>query len=329
VTPPHRKRATRAVSGLAVGALVVVLAACGSSDDSDGSSGDGASQLPKTLVFSPLSLAPPALKGLSEGVKGYAGSQGWDVIVQDPNFDPNKQVQQLKEVLDSRRAGAAWIISVAPPSLKPVLESAKAKGIPLLVNGTPEEYGLSGAQPGITFDAIDYTAEGTAVGEQLGKCVTEKLGGNAKVLFATSAEGTAGKKETEEATLAALKTAAPGATVTTTVIAKDRTQSQTDIGNALQGNPDVKALMALNDEGLLGGLGAFDAAGKDLPCAVDFGGNDEVLGLVKKGDVYASVALQFEADMKQSFDTLVKMQADPTAPGLLLTVPQKIITAEG
>jgi hypothetical protein len=33
--------------------------------------------------------------------------------------------------------------------------------------------------------------------------------------------------------------------------------------------------------------------------------------------------------MAQSFDTLVKMQADPTAKGLILTVPQKIITASG
>ncbi len=33
--------------------------------------------------------------------------------------------------------------------------------------------------------------------------------------------------------------------------------------------------------------------------------------------------------MTQSFDTLVTMQADPTAKGLVLTVPQKIITATG
>ena len=156
-----------------------------------------------------------------------------------------------------------------------------------------------------------------------------RVTGGAKVLFAVSAEGTAGKQEIEESAKTALKAAAPGAEIVTTVIAKDRTQAQTDIGNALQGNPDVKAIMATNDEGLLGGIGAFGAAGKDLPCAVDFGGNDEVLKLVDEGKVYASVALQFEADMKQSFDTLVKMQADPTAPGLLLTVPQKIVTANG
>ena len=38
------------------------------------------------------------------------------------------------------------------------------------------------------------------------------------------------------------------------------------------------------------------------------------------------MALQFAADMAQSFDTLVKMQADPKADGPELVVPQKIIT---
>ena len=104
---------------------------------------------------------PPALKGLSEGVKGYAGSKGWEVIVQDPNFDPTKQAQQLNEVLDSGRAGAAWVIAVAPESMGDVLKTAQSKGIPILVNGKPDEYGFDGPQPGITFDYIDYAAGGT------------------------------------------------------------------------------------------------------------------------------------------------------------------------
>ena len=87
--------------------------------------------------------------------------------------------------------------------------------------------------------------------------------------------------------------------------------------------------MAANDEGSLAALGAFAAAGKTLTCVTDFGGNDEVLGDVKSGKIYASVALQFQADMTQSFDTLVKMQADPKANGDVLIVPQKVVTANG
>ena len=99
------------------------------------------------------------------------------------------------------------------------------------------------------------------------------------------------------------------------------------MGNALQGNPDANAVLATNDEAALGALGAFAAAGKKLPCIVEAGGNDEVLKAVQDGKIYASVALQFEADMVQSFDTLTAMMADPAKPGQQISVPQKVITA--
>jgi len=303
----------------------LLLAACGATP-TDAETGTAAT-LPKTLVFSPLSLAPPALKGLAEGVRGYAGSQGWEVIVQDPNFDAAKQVQQLNEVLQSGRAGAAWVLAVAPQSMAGTIKIAQEKGIPLLINGTPGEYGFMGPLPGISFDNIDYTTAGDALGEQLGVCVNQKLGGSAKVLWLQSAEGSAGKEQFDLSTKAGLTAVAPNATVVQTVIAKDRAQSQTDISNALQGHLDINAVMAANDEGALGALGAFAAAGKKITCLAEFGGNDEVLGLVKDGKIFASVALQFDADMAQSFDTLVKLQANPKAYGQVLVVPQKIIKA--
>ena len=324
---PHHPRPPRAI--VTFGAALLMLAACSHASDSGGSSTGTAATLPKTLVFSPLSLAPPALKGLSEGVKGYAKGKGWEVIVQDPNFDPSKQTQQLTEVLSAGRAGAAWIIAVAPPSMVPIIKTAQSKGIPLLVNGRPDEYGFAGPQPGITFDYVDYTAGGKALGEQLGTCINAKMGGQAEVLAAQSSEGQAGKKEFEEAAAAALKATAPGASIVQSVVAKDRAGAQTDIGNVLQGKPGLAAVMASNDEGALGAIGAFAAAGRTAQCVTDFGGNDEVLKGVTDGKIYASVALQFQADMTQSFDTLVTMQADPKANGQVLIVPQKVVTAKG
>jgi ABC-type sugar transport system substrate-binding protein len=323
-----RPRRTTLAVALATAPLLLTTA-CGSSSDAASTSGAAKGALPKTLVFSPLSLAPPALKGLSEGVKGYASSKGWQVIVQDPNFDATKQNQQLNEVISSGRAGAGWIIANSPKTLGPLIKTAQSKGVPILVNGKPDEYGFSGPQPGITFDYIDYTAGGKALGDELGKCITEKLGGTAQVFFGANVEGTAGKQEFDAAATAALKAAAPNATVVQTLIANARAKSQTDFGNALQGHPDVTAVMASDDEGALGAMGAFAAAGKKLTCVTDFGGNDEVLKDVTAGKIYASVALQFDADMAQSFDTLAKMQADPKANGQVLIVPQKVITAAG
>jgi ribose transport system substrate-binding protein len=332
-TSTGRRSATgkAALAALAAGSLVM-LTACGGDTQpatgaADTSAAGGGAAAPKTIAFSPLALKIPAMKGLSEGVKGYGSSKGYEVIVQDPNLDPQKQVTDLQSVIETGRVAGAWVISVQPSSLSALVKTAQAKKVPLILNGTPADYGLAGLEPLVSFSTIDYKAQGTAIGTELGTCINEKLGGTAKVIFEENGPGTAGKEDLESSAKAALAATAPGAEIVATVVITDRAKAQTDVGNALQGNPDVKAVLGNNDEGALGALGAFAAAGKELTCVTEAGGNDEVLAAVKSGKIYASVALQFQDDMAQSFDTLVKMIDDPTTTGVQLTVPQKIIKA--
>jgi ABC-type sugar transport system substrate-binding protein len=336
---PSSKTRRAALAAIAVGGLIS-LAACGgdassganpaagsSSDAGSGGSGDGGSDN-KTIAFSPIALSIPAMKGLSEGVTGYGKSQGYKVIVQDPNLDPQKQVTDLTSVVESGAVAGAWAIMIAPPAAAPLVQTALAKHVPLILNGTPADYGLDGLEPGISFSTIDYVAQGTAMGEELGNCINEKLDGKAKILYGEGAPGTAGKEEQDKAIKAALAATAPEAEIVSSFIVSDRAKAQTDVGAALQGNPDITAVMGQNDEGSLGALGAFAAAGKELPCLTETGGNDEVLAAVKAGKIYASVALQFQADMAQSFDALVAMIDDPEATGVQLTVPQEVVKAD-
>lgn len=328
-------RRKAALAALAAGsAAVLVACGSGSTQPADGGSAaatTGASSSAatggKTIVFSPLGLQIPAMKGLSEGVKGYGSSKGFEIIVQDPGLNPTKQATDLQQVIESGRAAGAWAIAVQPAALKDVVAKAQEKKVPLILNGTPADYGLTGLVPGLSFSTIDYVAQGTAMGTELGTCINEKLGGTAEVIFVESGPGTAGKAEQEAAVKEALAKTAPQAKIVATTVVGDRAKSQTDIGNALQGHPNAKAVMGQNDEGALGAVGAYAAAGKELTCLTETGGNDEVLAAVKAGKIYASVALQFQADMAQSFDTLVTMINDPTASGVQLTVPQKVVKA--
>ena len=314
-----------ALVGLTAGSLAL-LAACGSGETQ---AADGSSSGDKTIAFSPLALKIPAMKGLSEGVTHYGDSKGYEVLVQDPNLDPQKQVTDLQSVIESGRVAGAWAISIDASSMKALVAKAQKDEVPLILNGTPELYGFDGPQPGLSFSTIDYVAQGKAIGEELGNCINEKLDGKAEVIMEENAPGTAGKEEIETAAKEALAATAPGAKIVTSVVVNDRAAAQTDVGNALQGNPDVKAVLGNNDEGALGAIGGFKAAGKDLTCLTEAGGNDEVLAAVKKGDIYASVALQFDADMAQSFDALLAMIDDPSKEGVQMTVPQKVIKAEG
>jgi ABC-type sugar transport system substrate-binding protein len=325
---PLARRPRRVALAVAATGCLSLVAACGSGGtqpaDGSASGGSGGS---KTIAFSPLALKIPAMKGLSEGLKGYAQSQGYEVIVQDPNLDPQKQVQELQSVIESGRVAGAWVIAVQPSSLTSLVQTAQGKKIPLILNGVPADYGVTEGAPLVSFSTIDYVGQGKAIGEELGNCINEKLGGKAEVFHLTNSPGTAGKEDLEKSAVDALKATAPGATIVQEVVTTDRAAVQTGVGNALQGHPDVTAVLGANDESALGSLGAFDAAGKKLTCLTEAGGNDEVLGLVQSGEIYASVVLQFEADMKQSFDTLTKMIADPAAPGVQLTVPQKVMKA--
>ena len=321
-----------ALAAIAVGSLTF-LAACGGDASSGGNpaaedtagSGDSGN---KTIAFSPIGLAIPAMKGLSEGVTHYGESKGYKVVVQDPNMDPQKQVTDLTTAVESGSVAGAWAIMIAPPAAAPLVQTALDKNVPLILNGTPDDYGLDGLEPGVSFSTIDYAAQGKAMGEELGNCINEKLDGKAEVLYGESAPGTAGKEEQEKAIKEALAATAPDAEIVSTITISDRAKAQTDVGNALQGNPDITAVMGQNDEGSLGALGAFASAGKELPCLTETGGNEEVLQAVKDGKIYASVALQFEADMAQSFDALVAMIDDPEATGVQLTVPQEVVKAD-
>ncbi|CAI9401472.1 sugar ABC transporter substrate-binding protein [Nocardioides sp. T2.26MG-1] len=323
-------RGTAVLAVLAISSLGL-LAGCGSDTtpaagaDSSSSSDSGSDS--KTLVFSPLALKIPAMQQLSDGIKAFAGEQGYDVVIQDPNLDPQKQVTDLRTAIESGKADAVWAIMVAPEAAASLIPVAQEKGVPMVVNGTPEAYGLDGLQAGISFSSIDYAAEGEAAGTELGNCINEQHDGKAKVLFAEAAPGTAGKEEYESAVKKYLSETAPGAEIVSTITVSDRQAAQTDVGNALQGNPDITAVFAQNDEGALGTIGAFKAAGKDLPCITETGGNDEALAAVESGDIYAVVALQFADDMAQNVATLTQMLEDPTAEGQQLTTPQKVVKA--
>jgi ribose transport system substrate-binding protein len=278
------------------------------------------------LAFSPLSLDIPALKGLSEGVKAVGGGMGYDVVVLDPKFDAPTQADQLNQVLTTGRVKAAWIMSVNQGSMKGVIEAAQAAGAVLVVNGEPKDYGFDGMIPGVTFAKIDYAIFGGKAGELAGQCANDKLGGAGKALLIQSKEGTAGKADIDSQTAAQLAATSPGTEVVATVVTSERAETLDKVSQVLQAHPDINVVVASHDEGGLGALGAFEAAGLTVPCIVDAGGNDEVLKAVADGKMYASVALNFQADLMQTFDSIGAMLKDPTAPGTQTAVPLDIKT---
>ena len=251
---------------------------------------------------------------------------GYDVLVLDPKFDAPTQADQLTQVITTGRVKAAWVISVNPGSMKSVIEAAQAAGAALVMNGEPKDYGFDGMVPGVTFAKIDYTAFGGKTGEMGAQCANEKLGGAGKALLVLQKEGTAGKADIDAAMQAQFAAGSPGSSVVATIITSERAESLDKVAQVLQAHPDINVVMTAHDEGALGALGAFEAAGLEMPCLIDAGGNDEVLGKVAEGKIYASVALNFKGDLMQTFDSIAIMLKDPAAPGMQTAVPLDVKT---
>lgn len=71
----------------------------------------------------------------------------------------------------------------------------------------------------------------------------------------------------------------------------DRTKGLNVMENLLQGNPDVQAVFAHNDEMALGAIEAIQSSGKDI-MVIGFDGNDDALKSIEAGRLTATVAQQ-------------------------------------
>lgn len=283
-----------------------------------------------TIGFSPIAMAIPPLAGLAKGVEGVGAAKGFNTVIIDPNFDPVKQAEQLTQAINAGTINAGWVITQAPPALASVAKLAQEKKVPMVLNGTPKDYGFAGPQPTLSFGTIPYAKVGTIMGLAGGQCLNKKTGGKGDVIILTTTAGTAGKAEEDAAVLKWLKKTAPGAKVVQTVTQTDLPKSQKAISAALQRNPNVVAVLGGNNEGTTAALNAFKAAGKKLPCVTMNGGGDPVItkGLAT-GAIYTNAELQFEADLMQTFAELERLLATPTATGKLLSVPVKTVKGKG
>ncbi|MFZ0530170.1 MAG: sugar ABC transporter substrate-binding protein [Propionicimonas sp.] len=269
-------------------------------------------------------MSVPAFQGLAKGLEGAGAATGDTVVTAEAKFDPASQLQTIQQWVKLGQIDALWVIPVAAPTLTPALKEAQAKGIVVIAGGKPSDYGLTEGQPGITFSDTDNTAYGKGIGDLMAKCVNERLGGTAKVLFVANSAAQASSKLINDGATSALAAGAPGATITQTVNAKnDRAADQTVISTALQANPDSQGLFTGDAESTMAAVNAYTSAGKDLTklCIVGNGGTDEQQKAIEEGKLYGVVAFDFAGDMGQNQAKLHSMAADPTAPGTQLTVP--------
>ncbi|MCY7777313.1 ribose ABC transporter substrate-binding protein RbsB [Bacillus haynesii] len=233
------------------------------------------------IGLSVSTLKNPFFVSLKNGVVKEAKKQGIEVIVVDAQDDSAKQTNDVEDLL--QQGVDALLINPADSSaISTAVQSANSLGIPVVTLDRSAENGKVE-----TLVASDNVKGGQMAAD----FIVQQLGKGAKV---AELEGVPGASATRERGSGFHKTADDKLNVIAKQTADfDRTKGLNVMENLLQGNPDIQAVFAHNDEMALGAIEAIRSSGKEI-LVVGFDGNEDAVKAVQAGDMSATIAQQPE-----------------------------------
>ncbi len=277
---------------------------------------DGKKKDPEDIKIglSVSTLNNPFFVSIKNGVEKEAEAQGMDVIVVDAQNDAAKQINDVEDLIQ-QGVDVLLINPTDSSAVSTAVQSANSIGIPVVTLDRSAEKG--------EVETL-VTSDNEKGGEMAGEYIVEQLGEGAKV---AELEGVPGASATRERGKGFHNIADEQLDVVAKQTANfDRTEGLNTMENILQGNPDVKAVFAHNDEMALGAYQAIQSSGRDV-LVVGFDGNDDALNSIKKGNLSATVA--------QQPDEIGKLAVQAGADVLqgkkveeLIPVPLKLVTEE-
>jgi ribose transport system substrate-binding protein len=233
------------------------------------------------IGLSVSTLNNPFFVSLKNGVVKEAKKQGAEVVVVDAQNDSAKQVNDVEDLLQ-QGVDALLINPTDSAAISTAVQSANSLGVPVVTLDRSTEKG----------DVASFVASDNVKGGQMAAdYIVEQVGLGAKV---AELEGVPGASATRERGEGFHNIADKKLDVTAKQTANfDRTKGLNVMENLLQGNPDIKAVFAHNDEMALGAIEAINSSGRDV-LVVGFDGNEDAVKAVEAGKLGATVAQQPE-----------------------------------
>ncbi|MCM3672685.1 MULTISPECIES: ribose ABC transporter substrate-binding protein RbsB [Peribacillus] len=259
-------------------------------------------------------LNNPFFVSLKDGIEKEAKEKGMKVTVVDAQDDTAKQISGIEDLI-LQEVDVLLVNPTDSAAITSAVKDANDAGIPVItIDRSSDEGDIE------TFIASDNVAGGEMAAEYLVK----ELGEKAKVV---ELEGVSGASATRERGKGFHNIADKQLDVLTSQTAEfDRTKGLNVMENILQGNNDVQAVFAHNDEMALGAIEAIKAAGKDI-IVIGFDGNDDALKAVEKGELKATIAQQPALIGEKAVNAAEKVlkgdKVDDT-----ISVPLKLVTKE-
>ncbi|QIK51686.1 D-ribose ABC transporter substrate-binding protein [Jeotgalibaca porci] len=261
-------------------------------------------------------LNNPFFVSLEEGINNLAEENGTKVKSLDAQNDTAKQTNDVDDLIQ-QGVDILLINPVDSSAITPAVESANAKGIPVITIDRSSESGKI-----LALVASD-NVEG---GEMAAEYIKQISGENVETV---QLEGVPGASASRERGKGFMNIAEESLNVIDSQTANfDRAEGLTVMENMLQANPSIKAVFAQNDEMALGAIEAIKAAGLSGSIqVVGFDGTEDGINSVKAGVLSATVAQQPEEmgrlALQAAFDHFAGITIDEYIPS-----PLELITKD-
>lgn len=257
-------------------------------------------------------LNNPFFVSVKDGIVKEAKKKGMETVVVDAQDDTSKQISGIEDLI-LKGVDVLVVNPTDSAAISSSVLSANEAGIPVITIDRSAEDGEVA-----TFIASDNVSGG----EMAGTYIVEQLGEKANVV---ELEGVSGASATRERGKGFHTIADKQLNVVTSQTAEfDRTKGLTVMENILQGNKDVEAVFAHNDEMALGAIEAIQAAGKDI-LVLGFDGTKDALDAVKEGKLDGTIAQQPALIGEEAVNAAVKiLKGDKVEENI--SVPLKLQT---
>lgn len=257
-------------------------------------------------------LNNPFFVSVKDGIVKEAKKKGMETVVVDAQDDTSKQISGIEDLI-LKGVDVLVVNPTDSAAISSSVLSANEAGIPVITIDRSAEEGEVA-----TFIASDNVSGG----EMAGTYIVEQLGEKANVV---ELEGVSGASATRERGKGFHTIADKQLNVVTSQTAEfDRTKGLTVMENILQGNKDVEAVFAHNDEMALGAIEAIQAAGKDI-LVLGFDGTKDALDAVKEGKLDGTIAQQPALIGEEAVNAAVKiLKGDKVEENI--SVPLKLQT---
>lgn len=291
----------RLVSILLSMIMVCSLAGCGIVIDGEGGNTENKTMAGGAIGLSVSTKNNPFFVSLAEGAEKAAKRAGVPLTVVDASDDASKQVSDIEDLV-SKNISVLIVNPVDSDAVTGAVEAAVEKGVQVI--------SVDRVVNGVDIDC--QIASDNVAGAQLAtRYIVDTLGENVKTAELVGTSGASAAIDRSEGfhNIADKKLKV----VASQTADFDRTKGMSVMENMLQGNSDIQAVFAGNDEMALGAVEAVSGAQKDV-LVVGFDATDDALEAIRQGRMGATIAQQPELIGSTAVENAVRLTKGEKIP---------------